>query len=237
MIALVVLGAATVGVLAMNNRLWFQIKEETDAYIFPTEFEKRPETNEEWVAVYQIPEDILKNMSTDGLIETCLNYPLYFNMIFYSSLQYGFDKTVQEFNGLQELSNREDAGVKLCELYRKVDLNDVVKSGDTYALRMRFMEYIIAQQSILEKMNKDVRSELFNECMERLQIKFEKYPDTFAADSTLLIMGRIAQLDNEGFAVYAEKNEKIQVFLKDAALPEMSEEELTDLLRILGIEI
>lgn len=54
-------------------------QEKDDSYNFPI----RPGT-EEWISLdsyearlnaYNIPEDILRNMSTLGLVETCLIYP------------------------------------------------------------------------------------------------------------------------------------------------------------------
>ena len=52
-------------------------KDKSDAYVFPEYTGSEPLYWEDAVAFYQIPDDVLKDMSTDGLIETCLSYPLF----------------------------------------------------------------------------------------------------------------------------------------------------------------
>ena len=61
----------------------------------------------------QIPEDILKNMTTKALVESVINYPLAINICAYADLGAGHMeglKNVSEyFNGLPELYSRPDA--------------------------------------------------------------------------------------------------------------------------------
>lgn len=64
----------------------------------------------EMIEVCQIPEDILKNMSTEALVKTVLNYPLLMDLMAGNTPREGFAVMMSNFNGLQELSTRSDAG-------------------------------------------------------------------------------------------------------------------------------
>lgn len=55
-----------------------------------------------------IPEDILKCMTTEALLETVLSYPLLSNMFRWETVQEGYEFMLRNFNGLQELMQRPD---------------------------------------------------------------------------------------------------------------------------------
>ena len=104
-------------VLALNNI--------NDAYDFPV----KPGTAEwkalniqERLKVCQIPEPLLKKISTAGLIGTVLNYPFYWANILTanSGLQQAFSDMAAYFNGIQELLARKDAGSELLLKYRSI---------------------------------------------------------------------------------------------------------------------
>jgi hypothetical protein len=62
---------------------------------FPTaESLKALKKNAEIVAATQIPGDILKRIPTSVLVKTCLDYPLYPDIVFYNSLQRGMDALI-----------------------------------------------------------------------------------------------------------------------------------------------
>lgn len=62
----------------------------------------------EKISVCQIPNETLKNCSTEDLLEICLNYPLSFDFYAHNSLKVGIDSVKNNFNGLKELFNRKD---------------------------------------------------------------------------------------------------------------------------------
>ncbi len=89
----------------------------TEAYQYPI-VPGMPEWSQfnsldEMIEACKIPKDILRNMSTDALIETVINYPLAINMLAFDSPQDGFDSVDSYFDGLQELRNRPDAMQKM----------------------------------------------------------------------------------------------------------------------------
>lgn len=85
----------------------------------------------EMIDACQIPNDVLKNMSTEALIETVINCPLIINVLVYESPQKGFDVVSSYFNGLKELVGRNDALQKMEIHYRNMSYqkdSDLVKS-------------------------------------------------------------------------------------------------------------
>lgn len=92
-----------------------------EAYEYPvlpgTDEWKELRTQVDKIAVCQIPEEILTNMTTEALLETVLNYPLKSNMYMYDNLSIGYDKLKNQFNGLKELESREDAIEVLSNYY------------------------------------------------------------------------------------------------------------------------
>lgn len=56
-----------------------------------------------------VPEDILKNMTTEALVETVLNYPLLIDMYAFETVELGYQAVSSIFYGLPELASRSDA--------------------------------------------------------------------------------------------------------------------------------
>ena len=130
-------------------------------------------THDEMLKACQIPVSILDDISTAGLVETVLNYPLLLDMIAYSSVQQGFDQVATQFNGLSELLNREDAGVELLAKYR--NMNPAAIEADwpqvrkqTYAVSIGNIEILLAQDSVLSDFTE-------RQLIEIIQVTREKY--------------------------------------------------------------
>src|SRR5690625_4039877 len=51
----------------------------------------------------QVPEEILRNLTTEALIETVLGYPFIVNTFLFNTYGEGFNAILSDFNGLQEL--------------------------------------------------------------------------------------------------------------------------------------
>lgn len=84
-----------------------------DTYTFPLR-PGMPEweilTGTEKYEVTQIPSSVLQVISTEGLVETLVTHPSLSAILAFNSLQQGIDNITRNFNGLQELGRRPDAG-------------------------------------------------------------------------------------------------------------------------------
>ena len=200
-----------------------------DAYNYPI----KPGT-EEWKALgghdrmlesCQIPENILKNMSTKGLVETVLNYPLLFDMMAYNSIQFGYDQVVSKFNGLQELFNRKDAGIELFARYRTMDptaIDDdwtLVEKGH-YTFGFQHIEVILAQEPILKNLTSVQRRDLLEECFIKYQGKQQLIDiyGKFGHESVIRLMGKILQQEHyASFTTKVSEDTTLQAFLNSGS--------------------
>lgn len=65
-------------------------------------------THDEKLRVTQLPDDILKNLSTEDLLDVCMDYPLLVDAFLFNSFEEGLDKMCSRFNGFQEFMRRDD---------------------------------------------------------------------------------------------------------------------------------
>lgn len=224
---------------------WFQIVDRDEAHSFTTDFGESPLLFSEKKKLLQIPQDELADMPTAVLVDACLNYPIYaIGMITSNSTMYeGFQRTVNVFNGLQELLIRKDSGRYLLEIYKNIDL-DIVLNGDgssdgfdfapvSSVLRLRYLEYILAQNDILTSLSAEERILLRDTAINLFIEKFEKYPHDFSVDSTFLLVARLLKMDNYDFAKLASGSDTITHFLSSGALGEVSNEEFRQITTII----
>ena len=100
----------------------------------------------------QIPENILKNMSTEALVETVLNYPLFKIYFFYDKATL-YDGYKDIFNGIQELETREDAGDYLLDFYQQE--TKLIRSRNTQMQENKstYCEIFFSESQYLENLS------------------------------------------------------------------------------------
>ncbi len=112
-----------------------------------TEFDKQipqiePAKRAEFLAV---PEEKLAAMTTEELLVTCLDYPIFMDIFFFNTPEMGFKSIYRRYNGLQALLERNDAGEVLTEFYSHIDPEQASKTDEYGALRVKYLELIIKQ--------------------------------------------------------------------------------------------
>lgn len=107
--------------------------------------------------VSQIPDTILKRISTDGLAQSCIENPLRLFQFAFSSRIQGRDELFKRLNCFQELIKRPDGAAKLFERYRLMEpcciegMNDAEK-GD-YSLLFYYTEILLTNDSVTNQLN------------------------------------------------------------------------------------
>lgn len=214
-----------------------------DAYVFPV----RPgmpewakfQTNDEMLATCQIPDKILKAMTTRGLVETYLNYPMLSDLMFFDSLQAGLNQIILRFNGLQELLNRQDSGTILLERYKAMDPEQEYRHWkeagmlNAYTLGLSSIEALLAHESILAKMSESTKISLLQESLRMFRAKKQsEHYSIHSRASSLFIMAKILEkADYLPFKqrIAAVKHEDVETItqriLKDE--PSMKNEQFT----------
>lgn len=94
---------------------------------------------EEKVAVVQIPEDVVKTISDEGLIETILQFPL-LNLDAYNSEEIAYWHLYNQCNGVPELLTRKHARSAL----------EMAYEDETDQLRKRVLKLLLSKLSEIE---------------------------------------------------------------------------------------
>lgn len=165
----------------------------------------------------QIPDHVLDTISTEALIKTCLNFPCFLNILFTSScndIQGTFEFYIEHFNGFNTLYKRNDVSYKLLERYMCCGLEDKYTStlvtGETYIYY--FLEIMLAQNKIIEKLNEKNKKILFKKVLETYETNLTNL-NGFSVFSSL-ILGRIMVIDEfQPFISEYNKNVYLQGFL------------------------
>lgn len=204
-----------------TNVNWYPNSYNRDAYKFPvksgTDEWKALGSRDERVASLQIPQRKLTTMSTEGLVKTSLENPFFIDLILFNTFQQGMDAVIEDFNGIQELFNRKDAGATLVNLYASMD----PEKTDTYTpFDFLNIEMLLAQEEILQTLTDKERAYLLQLCAEKATAK-QKRTDVYSAvqyQTISLIAGRILVEESNEFREVANKNESVQTFLETGML-------------------
>ena len=198
----------------------------SDAYTYPTtpggqEWSKFT-SHDEMVAALQIPTTVLSNMSTAGLVESVLNYPMFMDVSAYNSPQQGIDRLYSQYKGLQVLFERSDAGIELLKKYQTMDPaaigNDwtAVQKG-AYSFSFWNIELLLAQYQILSQFTDAQLVSLISEMLHKYQVK-QRFSDIYGSmheSSTAWLMGRaLQQAKYQAFLNELESNTELQRFLQ-----------------------
>ena len=117
------------------------------------------------VQACQIPEGILKNLSSETLINVYFKYPLLINILLFSTLQKGMEDLKANFNGYGEMCLRSDIPDLLLKRYLLSSAGNIdnswtsLKKGD-FAFKFISLELLLSQSEILSKLTYNDRKNL-----------------------------------------------------------------------------
>lgn len=168
----------------------FPVKPGSKEWLNIADFEKR-------LALLDIPESILQNISTEELVNCCLSYPEFGLIYTRNDLQSGYNYIRSMFNGFRELETRPDAGKQLVKIYAgyKPDgfnlSSSDVEIGE-FMSKFAFIEILISQPEILNKLNPGDSHELLSLCSQKYKAKkqLQKYYGGIGLKTTALIVAR-----------------------------------------------
>lgn len=174
-----------------ENATWdYPIKPGSKEWLDVSDFSKRFE-------LLNIPEPLLKRISTEELVKSCLNYPEYRLVFTRNDLQLGYDFIRSMFNGFVELETRPDAGKELMKVYAgykpdDFDLNSTDLEIGRFMSNFTYIEILIAQTEILNKLNPGDSHEMLSLCSQKYKQKKDrqKYYGGIGLQTTALIMAR-----------------------------------------------
>lgn len=104
----------------------------------------------EMVAICQIPQEVLDGMTTEELLESVLQYPLYADVYAYDSVLVGAMAVRDHFNGMSELAKRADCAQVMIEFARTHNLSDYKLRCDFYLLEDFHLSDFMSTEEINE---------------------------------------------------------------------------------------
>lgn len=205
-----------------------------DAYDFPIrpgmpEW-KELKTYTEILEAIQIPDDIVKDMSTLGLVETILNYPDLINILSHPTYQEGFQLIVGRFNGYQELISRPDAGNKLLDIYSRFDpnKNEPMVQYQDHPIVFEYLniELLLAQPEIINTLDYREKIKLstiiINKYNEKI-INKSKFGNLSIISSCLVISRLITSFKDPEMESLITHNSELQEFAVSGAISQMNQ--------------
>jgi hypothetical protein len=181
----------------------------SDTYKYPimpgTSEWKELKSRDKMVEVCQIPGKKIKSISTEGLLETLLNYPLINDYYFFDNLQDGFNNIKNENNGFKELYKRKDIYKVITERYELMSLDcgenlyppiSFDNEASPVEVALLTYEFFIFQDEFLDKINENQRLLIFELVYDKLQLKKEYEYDNFLKFVSIAILGKIMYKNN-----------------------------------------
>ncbi len=167
------------------------------------------ESGEEMWEVCQLPENMLRELSTEELIEACLQFPLAYDFTAFDDERSAIDRMIKEFNGLSELKVRNDATIKMIEAYQNMEYSDklikeeeVSSDAKCLGLTIAYWELVMADNDFLRKMNAEEKDFLKSVALGKYQMKLE-HSDYFGLrniEHSLLICAELALAGDKSFS-------------------------------------
>lgn len=168
----------------------YPVKPGSKEWLKIADFEKR-------LALLDIPENILQKISTEELVNSCLSYPEFGLIYTRNDLQSGYDYIRSMFNGFRELETRPDAGKVLMKIYAGYkpdgfDLNSSDLEIGRFVFKFNYIEILLAQTEIQNKLSTDDLKELMMLCSQKYKVKkgLQKYYGGIGLETTALIIAR-----------------------------------------------
>lgn len=195
-----------------------------DKYIFPiqpgSDEWKNLNSHKAMVDVCQIPEKTVKNMCTTGLIDTYFDYPLLFTIFAFNNTNEGLKQISEEFNGFEELLQRDNSASLLLIKYASINPTDVINTEWTdlekgfFMQNLRILELTLGFEPIRNKLTKQERTKIIEIGLEKLEAKEENFYGGFSILTNIYLIMKILELEQYlPFMEYVNKNTYLRAFL------------------------
>jgi len=168
----------------------------------------------------QIPDDILKQLDTQSLVDICLSFPAPPLFPLFNTPQQGFMEYYSNFNGIRELFQRKDAGAYLLKKYTSMSLSDFnplwqLHQQGRFISHYKFIESILSQPQVIASLDSKGRMLLLKETVRKMDEKLSKNDlfSGFSLEINLWVIANVFYSENKAaFEKYNRQN--IQSALK-----------------------
>lgn len=141
--------------------------------------------HDQQIELCQIPEDTLKVLDTDSLVDIVLNYPLYMDIYAFDTIKLGMSVLRDNYNGLDELVNRTDASKIILDKYISMEpITSIILSGTSDVFELANIEALLSQDFILDDFSKQELDLLDKTVKKKYDVKNE-HSDIYAFTKTM----------------------------------------------------
>ena len=151
----------------------------------------------------QIPDNVLSEMSTEGLLATLLNYPLIMDIYAWNFVQHGFNRIKNEQKGFAELYSRGDLFMVALKRYEKMSLDCdgsyppfIHGEGPPAFIAFATFEMVLLQDEFLDILDEDQTLQLFKDIFHKLEEKNTLTDESFSNWISYAILGKIMLKNN-----------------------------------------
>ncbi|MDR1200796.1 MAG: hypothetical protein LBL58_04065 [Tannerellaceae bacterium] len=145
---------------------------------------KELKSYEEQLSAYNIPEEMMKKISTPELVKVCLAYPEWGVINAFNDRRIGLNNMMSRFNGFRELFARNDAAKELIKIYSKLDPlaigNDwtLLQKGN-YGFHINCIELLLSHGMMLAKLDEQDTRTLLEDVILKYNSK-KRLPDVYS---------------------------------------------------------
>ncbi len=184
-------------------------------------------SHKEMVQACQIPEDVIKLISTKDLASICLDYPLFFTLTAFNNMQQGFDQVITEFNGFKEFYQRPDFGTTLLEVYANIKNEDLTLFSTNldrgrFKFKIFYLELMLAQENVFKNLKETDLIQLLKVSYQMGKQKQNYSYSVFQIQTSYLVIARLlSYLNDDNFNKnYQLDPKRYNMFLKSIILPD-----------------
>lgn len=186
-----------------NNCNCKPLPEVSDKYNYPIK-PGTPEWNnirstDSLFLVSQIPDPILKRISTDALVQSCIENPLKLFQFAFSSRIQGRDELFRRLNCFQELIKRPDGAVRLFERYKLMEPCCIERMTDAergdYSLLFYYTEILLTKDSVINQLNTIQKKQLTASIIEKDNIKVTQSSFGISRTSGIMMLSTIMETE------------------------------------------
>ena len=188
----------------------------------------------ERLAALQIPQEVLHTISTEGLIQTCIDYPGLGNLALNVGVHvpHALQNMMTQFTGMIELTKRPDSGEKMLMRYSLMDpaciLNydpNLVNIG--FSLDFSAFEMMICYDEITKNMHIETKKKLIIQALDKVNKK-SQHPEHYAyysfATSLYIPTKIMLQERYTPFLKEVDANPELELYIQQLLWPGTHEE-------------
>lgn len=176
-----------------------------DEYLFPV----RPGTPEwaklnshdEMLKVLELPDSVLRSITTWGLVQTCFNYPLAGDYAAHNNQVAYINDLAVSFNGLKELFARDDISSVLLYNYRHLDFSLFQNFMDA-----QFTELLIGCDAFVSRLDQRQLQYLVLVALEKARYQKEHFESSFPPYSYFIMANAMIHAGYKPFINYCSTN-------------------------------